>query len=559
MIDSLLAEQMFVVFLILAIGSWLGHLSWRGMSLGNSAVFFVGLAFGHFGFTVPKSIMDLGVLLFLYAVGLQAGPRFFRTFRKQGMQFIIVAGAALLAAGAVTFGLAALLHLPYGLAAGMFTGALTNTPALAGTIEAISRIDPAQAATASVGYGIAYPLSVIGFPLLMQFMPKLLRRDVKAAEADWLAAQRAEQPALARRQFKVTNPNLDGKRLAELDTHRLSQANVSRVLLQSGAASRGDAAQGVPSGGAVGQVVAGTPDVVLHLGDVLLVVGTEAQLEKMRLLIGDEVEVSMEANTHAVSRDLYVTEARLAGRRLMDLRIWDQYNVVITRIRRQGLEITPVGTSTLELGDTLRVVGDTPAVAQFAKLVSGDARRIDETNMVPFLIGLVLGITLGLIPFRLSNGLTIKLGASAGAFLVSLVLGHLGRIGPFPVYVPSAAKNLSRELGLMLFVGGAGANSGAQLGKVFEQQGPELFVAGAAIALAAVLVTVLLGQGVYKMNVLTTMGLLSGVMTNSTALAVANSKTSTDVPAVCYASSLPVVIIFKIVLAQILVPILHLL
>ena len=169
--SSLLAEQMFVVFLILAIGSWLGRLSWRGLSLGNSAVFFVGLAFGHFGFSVPKPIMDLGVLLFLYAVGLQAGPRFFRTFRKQGAQFIVIAAAALLAAGAAACALAALMHIPYALAAGMFTGALTNTPALAGTIEAVSRIDPAQAATVSVGYGIAYPLSVIAIPLVMQFLP----------------------------------------------------------------------------------------------------------------------------------------------------------------------------------------------------------------------------------------------------------------------------------------------------------------------------------------------------------------------------------------------------
>ena len=542
--STLLAEQMFIVFLILAIGSWLGRLSWRGMSLGSSAVFFVGLAFGHFGQTYPKPIMDLGVLLFLYATGLQAGPRFFRTFRKQGAQFVIIAAAALLAAGGVTFGLAALLDLPYGLAAGMFTGALTNTPSLAAATEAIARIDPAQAATASVGYGIAYPLSIIGFPLLMQFIPQLLRRDVKKAEAEVLAAQQAEQPALARRCIKITNPNLDGKRLSALDTHRLSQANISRVLLQGREACA--------------QVVAATPDVVLHLGDILLAVGAEEELEKLVPLIGEEVEATLEANTHAVSRDLYVAEARLAGKRLMDLHVWDRYNVVITRIRRQEVELTPVGASTLELGDSLRVVGDTPDVAQFAKLVSGDARRLDETNMVPFLIGLVLGIVLGLIPFRFPNGMIIKLGASAGAFLVSLGLGHFGRIGPFRLYVPSAARNLIRELGLMLFLGGAGANSGAQLQAIFSEQGPELFLAGLAIALTAVLVTVLLGQGIYKMNVLATMGLLSGVMTSSSSLAVANSKTTTDLPSVTYASSLPVVLIFKIVAAQILVQVLRL-
>lgn len=547
--QSLLTEQMLVLFAILAIGSWLGNLSLRGVSLGGAAVFFVGLAFGHFGLTIPKPVMDLGLLLFVYAVGLQAGPRFFRTFRQQGRVFIIVAAAGILAAGLATFVVAWLMQMPYAIAAGMFTGAVTNTPALAATIDALSRIDPGQAANVSVGYGIAYPFSIVGVTLLIQFLPKLLRRDAKAAEATWLAAQQAERPQLQKRQFKVTNPNLDGKRLSELDTHRVSQVNISRVLL----ASQGN------------QVVAGGPDVVLHVGDVVLVVGAAAELEKMRLLIGEQVEVPMEANTRAISRDLYVTEQSLAGKRLMDLHVWDQYNVIITRIRRLGLEITPVGTSTLELGDTLRVVGEEPAVAQFAKLVSGDARRMDETNMVPFLIGLALGIVVGLIPFRLPGpqgadgaGITLKLGAAGGAFLVSLLLGHFGRIGPFRLWVPLGAKNLARELGLMLFLGGAGANAGAQLLQVLEQQGPGLFVAGAAITVVAALVTLAITHFVLKMNLLVTMGLISGVMTNPPALAAAGSQTTTDVPAVTYASAFPVVLIFKILLAQILVQVLRL-
>lgn len=571
--QTLLAEQMLVLFAILALGSWLGHLSFRGVALGGAAVFFVGLAFGHFGLTIPKPVMDLGLLLFVYAVGLQAGPRFFRTFRKQGRAFVIVATAGILVAGLATFVAARLMEMPYAVAAGMFTGAVTNTPALAATIDAMNRIEPTQAASVSVGYGIAYPFSVVAVTLLVQFLPKLLRRDVKTAEAEWLQAQQAERPALQKRQFKVTNPNLDGKRLADLDTHRLIQANISRVLLRSHTESEalqgrdtGDTARGEwpagkqsGNGGPDGQVVAGTPDVVLHLGDVVLVVGAEDELEKMRLLIGEEVQVAMETNTRAISRDLSVTETKLVGKRLMDLHVWNQYNVIITRIRRQGLELTPVGISTLELGDTLRVVGDASAVAQFAKLVSGDARRMEETNMVPFLIGLVLGIVLGLIPFRLPNGMTLKLGAAGGAFLMSLVLGHFGRIGPFRLYVPAAANNLSKELGLMLFLGGAGANAGTQLVKVIEQQGPGLFIAAAVITIVSALVTLVITHWILKMNLLTTMGLVAGVMTNPPALAAASGQTTTDVPAVTYASAFPVVLIFKILLAQLLVQVLRLL
>jgi putative transport protein len=536
---ALLSEQMLVLFAILALGSLIGHFSWRGLSLGTAAVFFVGLAFGHLGYTIPKTIMDLGLLLFLYAVGLQAGPRFFRTFRKQGWQFVVIAGASMLAAAGVTVALARLLNLPYALAAGMFTGAVTNTPALAGAIDTVARIEPLQTATVSVGYGIAYPFSIIGVTLLVQFLPKLLRRDVKTAEEQWRAQQLRERPALQKRQFCVSNPNLDGKRLGDLDTHRLSLVNISRVR-------QGD------------QVVVATPEVIVHTGDVLLAVGTEEELNKLRLLIGEECNVPMDTNTRAISRDLYMTDKSLAGKRLMDLHVLESYNVIITRIRRQGVEITPVGASTLEMGDSLRVVGDQVAIDQFAKIIGGDTRQVDETNMVPFLIGLMLGIVIGLIPLRLPNGMTIKLGAAGGAFLVSLILGHFGRVGPFRVYVPTAARNLSRELGLMLFLGGAGANAGTQLAKVVGERGWGIFAAAALITVVAVAITLLLTHIYYRMNILSTLGLTSGVMTNPPALAAANALTTTDVPAVIYASAFPVVLIFKILLAQILVQMLRL-
>lgn len=537
---ALLTEQMLVLFAILALGSWLGSVSVRGVALGTAAVFFVGLAFGHFGLTVPKPVMDLGLLLFVYAVGLQAGPRFFRTFRKQGQQFVIVAAASVLAAGIVTVLVAQFFGLSWALAAGMFTGALTNTPSLASAADAVARIAPDQAAAVAVGYGIAYPFSIVGVTLFIPFLPKLLRRSIADAEADWRNNQAGEHTSLNKRQFRVGNANLEGRRLGELDTHRLSQVNISRV--QHG-----------------NEVVTGTPDVVLYTGDVILAVGTDEELEKLRVLVGEEVHVEMPANAHTVSREMFVTEEKLAGKRLMDLHVWDRYAVIVTRIRRAGIELTPVGTSTLELGDTLRVVGDDAALDEFGRLVGGNTRKIDETNMVPFIIGILLGIIVGLVPIPLPNGLSIKLGPAGGALLVSLLLGHFGRIGPFPLYVPIAARNISRELGLMLFLAGAGTNAGAQLLHVIRQQGGGVFLAGAIITGVAVSVAIIMTHVIYKMNLLSVLGLTSGVMTNPPALAAAATQTSTDVPAVTYASAFPVVLIFKILAAQILVQVLRLL
>lgn len=531
---------MLVVFAILAVGSWLGRLSFRRVSLGPTGVFFVALLFGHFGLTVPKAILDLGLLLFVYAVGLQAGPSFFRTFRRQGGQFVAIAAAAVLTAGLATLAVARIMRLSYPLAAGLFTGAVTNTPALAAAMDAVDRVAGASSDLAAVGYGVAYPFSIIGVTLFVQFLPRLLRRSVEEAESQWNQQQQQERPALQKMAFRITNPNLDGLRLAQVDPHRLSRANISRVR-------HGE------------REVAATADVVLHLGDVVTAVGQPDELEKLRLLLGEEVAAPAEAPSNIVPMDVDVTESSIAGKRLMDLRVSEVHGVVITRIRRQGFEITPVGTSTLEMGDSLRVVGERASVEAFARLVGGDQRKIEETNMVPFLMGLLLGILIGIIPIRLPNGMVVRLGIAGGAFLVSLLVGHFGRLGPFRLYVPAAARNLARELGLMLFLGGAGSFAGTQLVAVIREQGAGLFLAGAVITASTVAIPLLLMDRIYRLNLLATMGLLCGCMTNPPALDAASSQTRTDLPTIAYASIYPVVLIFKILLAQFLVEVLRLL
>jgi putative transport protein len=230
--------------------------------------------------------------------------------------------------------------------------------------------------------------------------------------------------------------------------------------------------------------------------------------------------------------------------------------VVITRIRRQGVEFTPTGRTTLEMGDNIRVVGDRDAVQEFVRLVHGRPHKAAETNMLPFLAGLLAGILLGAIPITLASGVQVRLGSAGGAFLVSLLVGHFGGIGPLRLYVPAAARILSRELGLMLFLAGAGINAGANFVETVQQQGLSLLLGGALITLVAVLVGLLLMHLFYRMNLLATMGALSAGMTNPPALGAANDQTETDMPTLYYASVYPVALIFKIVLAQVLVAVL---
>jgi putative transport protein len=539
MIQSLLSNQFLVLFLILASGLWLGQRSLRGFSLGPAGVLFVALVFGHFGFKVPKEATDLGLLLFAYAIGLAAGPSFFRAFRRQGIQFATIALVITGVGALVTLLVAAVLKLPYALAAGLYTGALTNTPALAAAIDSVERA-AGNSALVSVGYGIAYPLSLVGVVLLIQSLPRLMRVNLQQEELKWETEKQSQSPGLEARQYRITNPNCDGKKVSEVNPHRLTLSNISRI-------KHGE------------QVFAATPNTLLHLGDVVMVVGTPDELEKMQLILGEQTQERMDVNANVRAADVDVLEEAMTGKKLGQMRVWERYTVVITRIRRHGQEITPTGAVTLEMGDNIRIVGDQGAVETFARLVQGSPRKADETNMLPFLIGLLLGILVGAIAVPLPNGITLKLGSAGGAFVVGLLIGHFGGIGPLRLYVPAAANIVLRELGLMLFLAGAGVGAGALFVQTLQIYGLSLLVGGALITCAAALAGLLLMRGVLHMNLLGVMGTLSGGMTNPPGLAAANSQTRSDLPTLYYASVYPAALIFKILLAQLLVQALRLL
>jgi putative transport protein len=264
----------------------------------------------------------------------------------------------------------------------------------------------------------------------------------------------------------------------------------------------------------------------------------------------------MDVNANVLSVDVDVTEASLTGEKLSEMRLLERYTVVITRIRRQGVEFTPTGRSSLEMGDHIRVVGDKDAVQEFVRLVHGRPHKAEETNMLPFLAGLLFGILLGAIPITLPSGVQVRLGSAGGAFLVSLLVGHFGGIGPLRLYVPAAARILTRELGLMLFLAGAGISAGANFLETLQQHGLSLVLGGALITIAAVLAGLVVMHLFYRMNLLATMGALSAGMTNPPGLGAANAQTETDLPTLYYASVFPVALIFKILLAQVLVVVL---
>ncbi|MDD5556720.1 MAG: TrkA C-terminal domain-containing protein [bacterium] len=523
--NGLFAQPVSSLLAVMGLGYLLGRVRIRTISLGPSAILFVALLLGAFGFTVPKIIGDLGVVLFVYAVGLQAGPRFFHTFRRRGIPFALIA-LAVGAAGAAVAVLATLLcRVPAPLAVGMFTGALTSTPGLAAALNATG--DP----SVSVGYGIAYPFGVVAVVLFVQVLPKILGASLAEEER----AEEAEAGVrVARRQFVVRNPNFTGRPLKELRLHEMAAANLTRLRRGS-------------------DILPVTAETCFMTGDVVSAVGGEADLDRLRLILGEETEDPDLMRSGAVdARNVLLSSAEIVGRPLSELRLVDRFGIILTRVRRDAMEFIPTARFVLEIGDSVRAVGEPSACEAFARFAGQQEKRIHETNMTALAVGMAAGVVAGMVPIGLPGGVTLRLGLAGGPLIVGLLLSHYGRVGSFNVRTPHAAKYILRELGLAFFLAWAGAGAGGSAAPVLREHGLALVLLGAAATALPMLAGLLLARRLFSLDILTTLGVICGSMTSTPALGAVSASTTSERPAVAYAAAYPVALIAVTVFAQLL-------
>ena len=525
MIEFLANNVAATLFLILALGMLVGHLSIRGISLGSSGVLFVAMLFGHFGLSIPGAIGTLGVVLFVYSVGLQAGPRFFASFRKRGLSFAMLALATLIAGFITTVIVQAIFGIEAPLAAGLYTGALTTTPGLAAALETVD--DP----NVSVGYGLAYPFGVVGVVLFVQVLPKILKIDLKKEAREVEGA--SSGPKVDRVWLEVKNPQVAGRSLGDILHTQQASAAISRV-------NRGE------------RIMPGKSDTVLEMGDKLAVVGTSEQLEQMEMLLGPKTEEFDEPPSEVTTRTLVVTEPAVIGRSLGEMHVRERHGVVVSRMWRDDIEFVPNSNTRMEFGDTLRIVGEIPDCDRFVQVAGDQEKKLHETNFLPLTIGLLIGVLLGSLAIPMPGGLELKLGMAGGPLLAALLLGHFGRIGRMQFRVPIAARIFIRELGLIFFLASAGMSAGANFLEVARSQGVALFTAGLIITIVPLALAYLIARRLMRLDVASTLGAICGGMTSTPGLGVATSAADSDVPALAYATVYPVALIFVTILSQML-------
>lgn len=532
MISILSDAPLLLLFVVAVCGHALGRLSVFGVRLGTAALLFAGLAAGaaHPALRLPELVYQLGLVLFVYTIGLASGPGFFAGLRGRGGPAVRLALAVVGVAAAQAVVAGRWLALPAAVRAGLFAGALTNTPALAGAIDYLRDQGRTHAELAQpvVGYSIAYPFSVLAALLVAKLAGRWLGREP--------AASASAADALTTLTVCVARQEVIGCTLAALRARHRWDANFGRIKRGTGA---------WPA----------TDDHRLDAGDLVTVIGTPAAVARVAAALGEVSAVRIELDRSRVDyRRLFVSNPRLAGQRLRDLDLPQHLGAVVTRLRRGDVELLPTGDTVLELGDRVRVVARREHMDAVTRFFGDSYRSLAELDVPTFSLGLALGLVLGLVPLPLPGHLTLRLGMAGGPLVVALVLGALHRTGPLVWTIPYGANMTLRQLGAILFLCGIGTRAGSACRDALASPGGAwLAASGFAIAATASVLVLAAGHRWLRLPRGVLLGVLAGVLTQPAVLAFALEESRDDQPNLGYALVLPVAMFAKIVAAQLLV------
>ncbi|GMV98364.1 MAG: putative transporter [Phycisphaerae bacterium] len=544
------AHTVLVISLVAAGGLALGSVRLFGVNLGIAGVLFAGLLFGHcFGrwhiqmnAPVMEFAREFGLVIFVYTIGLQVGPGFLASLRRQGLPLNLLAGLVVLlgAALAVLFGQ---MGLGTPVAVGLFAGATTNTPSLAAAQQALKDVpacSPELIKLPGLAYAIAYPFGIIGVILTMILTRRLFRIDVAAEREEVSRLQNDGRPALATGNYQVRNPNLQGVAIKDLPLVDHYDVVISRILKAN--------QPHVP------QIA--RPETTLDLGDVVLAVGPKERLDQLRLLIGSESSVDLRTlRSNIVTRRIVITRRAALGRTIQELDLVRRHGVNITRVSRAEVDFAPTPGFRTQFGDTVLAVGDSAGVDQVAAELGNSLRQLNHPQLVPVFVGLALGVLLGSWPITVPGmPAPVKLGLAGGPLLVAIILSRVGHVGPLIWYMPISANFMLREVGITLFLACVGLRAGDSFLKTLVSGSGLLWVlAGAAITLLPLLAAAAIARRVFKMNYLHVCGLLAGSMTDPPALAFATTIAGSEAPSVSYSTVYPAVMLLRVICAQAMV------
>ena len=542
MIEILLQNPLLLLFLVAGIGYPLGRIKIFGSRFGVAAVLFVGLAFGslHPQMKLPDVVYMLGLSLFIYSIGLSGGPTFVASLKRQGLRYNLLVLCILGLCAALTAGIAKLLHLKGTIAAGVFSGSLTSTPALAAILDSLKHNYPGPGleqllAEPVVGYSITYPMGVIGTVLAITLAQRVWRINF-AGEAKQLRALGAPTEPLKNCTVRVTRGDVCCSK--PLDQVRQEQG--WDVIF--GRVKR------------AGEFQLATPEERLAVDDLVTVVGAAEEIERVAAYLGEKSEEEIDLDRSEFDfRRIFVSNPQIAGRRLRELNLRKKFGAVVTRVRRGDDDFLPSGDMALELGDRVRVLTHHDNLMAVTKLFGDSYRAVSEVDVLTFGLGLAFGLLLGIVPIPLPGGIVFKFGFAGGPLVAGLILGTIGHTGRMVWNLPYSANMMLRQIGMVLFLAGIGTRAGYSFISTFTSGGGfVIFGVGIALTCSASLLALWIGYRFLKIPMSLLMGIIAGMQTQTAVLGYALDQTGNDLPSIGFASVYPAATIFKIICVQIL-------
>ncbi|HCC2858593.1 TPA: putative transporter [Klebsiella variicola] len=544
---SEIALTVSVLALVAVVGLWIGNVKIRGVGFGIGGVLFGGIIVGHFfdqagvALSIPMLhfIQEFGLILFVYTIGIQVGPGFFASLRVSGLRLNLFAILIVILGGLVTAVLHKLFNIPLPVVLGIFSGAVTNTPALGAGQQILRDLGVPFEVVDQMGmsYAMAYPFGICGILLTMWLVRLFFRINVEKE------AQRFEESSgnghahLHTINVRVENPNLN--QMAIQDVPMLNSDNIVCSRLK-----RGELLM-VPA-----------PGTLIQAGDLLHLVGRPEDLHNAQLVIGQEVATSLSTRgTDLKVERVVVTNEKVLGKKIRDLHVKQRYDVVISRLNRAGVELVASSSASLQFGDILNLVGRQEAIDAVAAELGNAQQKLQQVQMLPVFIGIGLGVLLGSIPLFIPGfPAALKLGLAGGPLIMALILGRIGSIGKLYWFMPPSANLALRELGIVLFLAVVGLKSGGDFVATLTQgEGLSWIAYGIFITAIPLLTVGILARMLAKMNYLTLCGMLAGSMTDPPALAFANNLHATSgAAALSYATVYPLVMFLRIITPQLL-------
>ena len=530
--SQLTENSLLLLFLVAAIGYLVGSIRIKGATLGVAAVLFVGLAFGMINpnFQVPEIIFQLGLILFVYSIGISSGSAFFQSFKKNGyrdMLFVLI----MLAISAV---MAVAIHYIFGFdkatTTGLYSGSSTNTTALAAVTDLIGNNQKAIQ-NIVVGYTYSYPMGVIGVMIVLKVCEKLLKVDY-VAEKKLLRKDYPVDTELSTRSVKVTNEPAIGRTLRDI----LRPTDWNLVFSR------------VTKGSTISLV---HYDTVFELGDTLMMIGSVEDLEKATVFFGEETTENLYYDRKEYDvQQIFVSNPQMVGRTIASLHLNSKYDAIITRIRRGDTELLAQPQTALELGDRVRFVARRIDLKELSKMFGDSYYESSRVNLFSFGLGMAIGLVLGSIEFGFPGGIKFKLGLAGGPLIVGLLLGAIKRTGPIVWALPYSANVTLRQLGLIMLLAVVGLQSGHSfLESLNQTRALYLFIAGSVLSMFSAFVAIIIGFKIFKIP----FSLLLGFMSNQPAiLDFATDMSKNRAPVIGYTLMFPIALIMKILFAQIL-------